>query len=156
MLDTSDFFYKNESAEGIVLYFSNMLTLFSYSENYAVSGFFPEFSGFPSNLQILPIFLHRTNSMLLKYVMIFLFSGKLSSFQTFPNFSEFLHVMNGWCTFVRIQVYSAHKVGLNDLSLVQFSVLFSISFICDPFPLEPLWVRVSLDHFPFRGSLNIS
>ena len=50
---------------------------------------FLDFFRISPNLHILTIFLHRTNSILLKYVMIILFHRKLSSFQTFPDFFVF-------------------------------------------------------------------
>ena len=61
---------------------------------------------------ILTIFLHRIDSLLLKYDMKIFFSGTSFGFLIFPDFSGFSS-FSGYKDFlILIKVYSAHEVGL--------------------------------------------
>ena len=63
----------------LMVYFSNMIWWSSLPEIYPVSGFFSDFSGFSSKLQISMVwtmFLQIIDSLFIKYDMIIFFSGK--------------------------------------------------------------------------------
>ena len=92
--------------------------------------FLPQFSNLQISTVLTTIFPHRIDGLLIKYDMIIFLSGILSGVQV-SRFSGFFRIFSNFLQILiflfEVKVYSAHELGILDLSLVKcFFFLISI------------------------------
>ena len=112
---------------------SNIIWLFPYPEFHPVSGFFPDFSGFFSNLQVsmvLTLFLLLMDGLLLKYDTIVILFRTLSTFRIFSRIFLKSSAFNGcnhisshnWC--FTSQIWCVNLLIQNLIHFLDFFRIF--------------------------------
>ena len=99
----------------LIVYFSHMLLWFSFPEIHPVSRFFPDFYEISDFFTEWIVYFSNILRWF-SFTEIYPVSG---FFRIYPGFLDIFRIFSGFSPYIKIIiVYSAHEVGLKDLSLV--------------------------------------